>query len=919
MKYPRRRGYWLSCLLLFFFAALLPPALAWESGIQYSSARHSTFGIQNSELRRQKAEIKTPQLQKAEGRTSNSKFKIQRSKFPNSPTPQLSNSPTGHFEDFEAQGRRLYETRRFAEAVRAWQQAVEQAEGKGDGLRRALALSNVSLTQQQLGEWSAAADAITAALVQLGALGDSGHASADQRRVRAQALDIQGKLQFSRGQSEAAIATWQQAAADYRHLSDELGVTRTDINQAQALRSLGHYRQAQSLLVATTQRLQGQPDSLLKALALRSLGNVLRNTGALDASTETLQQSLALSRSLEATQASAETLLSLGHTARVQGDMATALQFYQQAVATTRDPTIQVSAQLHQVSGQIENQQWTTVQQVWPQIVESLTALPSGRTTAYAHIELAQDLITLYPHSSNDTTLYPQAAQLLVNALHQARQLEDPRAEAYSLGRLGYLYEQTQQWADADTLTKEALQIAQTINAADLSYQWQWQRGRLMQRQWVSTRSPNAYQQAITAYEQAIAALQSLRSDLVAVHPGVRFSFRDQVEPVYREFVELLLVDNPDQSSLQKARNTIEALQLAELDNFFREACIAPNQAIDRLVDQQDQHAAVFYAILLADRVEVVLKLPQQPLQHYATPIPKADAETVLQELRRSLLEPDQLLQSKDLAKQVYGWLIQPAMDALDQNAIQRLVFVLDSPLQTIPMAALYDGQHYLVENYSTVLAPGLQLVDPQPLEPNQLQTLAVGLAASRHGFPQLPNVASELDKITKAIPSHILLDQQFTVETLQTEMRSRSFPIVHLATHGQFSSDPSQTFVLAWDRPIQVNELDDFLRARDISRPDPLELLILSACETAAGDKRAALGLAGVAYRAGARSTVASLWTINDASTAEFMGQLYQALIDPSLPRAEALRHAQLSLLQNPQYQRPMFWAPYILLGNWL
>lgn len=489
----------------------------------------------------------------------------------------------------------------------------------------------------------------------------------------------------------------------------------------------------------------------------------------------------------------------------------------------------------------------------------------------------------------------------------------------YGLGRLGALYEQTQQWTEAEALTADALQIAQTIDAADLSYQWQWQLGRLKAQQWQLMRSPESYQQATAAYEQAIQALQSLRSDLVAVHPGVRFSFREQVEPVYRELVDLLLVDNPDQAALGKARDTIEALQLAELDNFFREACIAPNQAIDTVVDQNDQQAAVLYAIILANRVEVIFKLPQQPLQHYATPIPQVEAEAILTQFRRTLLEPDKLPRAQALGKQIHAWLIQPASDALEQNQIKRLVFVLDGPLQTIPMAALYDGQQYLIEKYSTALALGLQLVDPQPLARTQLQTLAAGLAAARHGFTPLPYVASELDTIDAAVPSQVLLDQQFTVEALQAEVRSRSFPIIHLATHGQFSSDPSQTFILAWDRPIQVDELDDFLRSRDVSRPDPLELLILSACETAIGDKRAALGLAGIAYRAGARSTVASLWSINDESTALLMDQLYQALANTSLSRADALREAQLALLQNPQYRRPMFWAPYVLLGNWL
>ena len=873
MKFSRRIGVWLSCLLLFLLSALLPLVLA-------QALMPADEGALPERVQARSA---------------------------------------------EQQARALYEGGQFAAALSAWQQVLEQAQEMP--LQRSLALSNLSLTQQQLGQWTAAEESITAALAQLARLTPS----VDQQQVRAQALDIQGRLQFSRGQAAAAITTWQQATETYRQLEDDYGLTRTDINQAQALRALGHYRQAQALLDETVQRLRGQPDSLLKALALRSLGTVLRSTGELEKSAEVLQQSLVLARSLNAPQAMAETLLSLGHTARIQEDTAAALQFYQQAVATSSEANIQISAYLHQLSVQIEDQQWAIAQALGPQISAQLADLPPSRTTIYAYIELAQNLMVLTDGVSDSlgrsSDTYEQIAQLLATAVRQSRQLQDPRAESYSLGRLGGLYEQTQQWTAAIDLTEQALLIAQPLEADDISYQWQWQLGRLLREQWERAReqsltpgeSAALYNRALTAYEQAVQALQSLRYDLVAVHPAVQFSFREQVEPVYRAFVDLLLKQNPDQAALQKARETLEALQLAELDNYFREACIAPDIALDAVIDQSAQRSAVLYSVMLADRIEVILKLPGKELQHYATPVPQAETEKILKELRQLLMEPHQGLKARSLSQQVYDWLIQPAASELAQNQIQTLVFALDGPLQNIPMAALYDGQQYLVERYSVAIAPNLQLIDPQPLEQIQLTTLAAGLSASRHGFSALEHVRSELDNIESEVPSEVLLDQQFTVEALEGEVRSRTFPIIHLATHGQFSSDPEGTFVLAWDRKIQVNELDNFLRSREISRPDPLELLILSACETAAGDDRATLGLAGVAYRAGARSTLASLWNINDESTALLMSGLYQALADRTLTRAEALREAQLSLLKDPKYQRPMYWAPYVLLGSWL
>jgi CHAT domain-containing protein len=165
-------------------------------------------------------------------------------------------------------------------------------------------------------------------------------------------------------------------------------------------------------------------------------------------------------------------------------------------------------------------------------------------------------------------------------------------------------------------------------------------------------------------------------------------------------------------------------------------------------------------------------------------------------------------------------------------------------------------------------------------------------------------------------VPTNILLNQSFTQTQLAGKLESIAFPIVHLATHGQFSSQAENTFLLTWEGRIQAKDLDQLLRDRQ-NRP-PIELLILSACQTATGDKRAALGLAGVAVRSGARSTIASLWSVQDDSTATLITQFYKALKQPGITRSEALRQAQLSLLRSPDYQHPYYWAPFVLVGNW-
>jgi CHAT domain-containing protein len=232
-------------------------------------------------------------------------------------------------------------------------------------------------------------------------------------------------------------------------------------------------------------------------------------------------------------------------------------------------------------------------------------------------------------------------------------------------------------------------------------------------------------------------------------------------------------------------------------------------------------------------------------------------------------------------------------------------------------MAALYDGKQYLIEKYAVAASPSLQLLPPRPLEKLKLKVLGAGLTQARQGFSALPNVGVELSEIASEVSKNeILLNHKFTSEALQQELDRANFPIVHLATHGQFSSQQAQTFLLAWNKPIRANEFGNLMRSKDPT--NTIELLVLSACRTAAGDRRAALGLAGIAVRAGARSTVASLWSLDDESSAQFMSAFYQGL-SSNLSKAQALRQAQLAMLQNPLYRSPRYWASFVLLGSWL
>lgn len=830
----------------------------------------------------------------------------------------------------EQQGRTLYEAGKFFEAATVWQQAAQAYQAQGDALNQAMVLSNLALAYQQLGMWPQATAAITQSLKLIQTQqnkSDSPH----RLNILAQALDTQGSLHFAQGQSEQALTTWQQAASTYEQAGDDAGVTRSLINLAQALKALGFYRRALTTLTQVNQTLQKQPD-VIKAAGLRSLGSVLQVVGDLDQSRTVLQQSLTIAQQLKSPQDIGQALFYLGNTARAQQDTKAALAFYEQAAigdkTTTRanasgSSNTKLQAQLNQLSLLLDTGQSLAAQALWPQIQSQIVNLPPSRTAVYARINFAQSLMKLgaslegrgaREEVSRSSKLAPRPsdiAQLLATTVHQAKSLKDQRAEAYALGSLGGLYEQTKQWSSAQDLTQQALLNAQAINAPDIAYHWQWQLGRLLKVQ-------GDVQGAIAAYTQAVNTLQSLRSDLVAINPDIQFSFRESVEPVYRELVSLLLQPGktqPSQQNLIQARQVIESLQLAELDNFFREACVDRKSA---QIDQVDPHTAVIYPIILADRLEVILSLPQQPLLSYATSLSQDQVESILEQLRQTLIVRTSR-EFMPFSQQVYDWLIRPAETDLANSGVNTLVFVLDGSLRNIPMAVLHNGNQYLVEKYNIALAPSLQLLDHKPLQRGDIEVLSAGLSEARQGFAPLESVALELNEIKSKVPSVVLLNQEFTSENFQAKIKSASFPIVHIASHGKFSSKAAETFILTWDDRLSVNELDNLLRSRTQNRQQMIELLVLSACETATGDKRAALGLAGFAVRAGAHSTLATLWAVNDDASVDLMSQFYEELTNTKEPLAEALRRAQLSLLHNRQYKHPIYWAPYVLLGNWL
>ncbi len=323
------------------------------------------------------------------------------------------------------------------------------------------------------------------------------------------------------------------------------------------------------------------------------------------------------------------------------------------------------------------------------------------------------------------------------------------------------------------------------------------------------------------------------------------------------------------------------------------------NQTLSEITRLTGYKPAILYVSIQDTQLEIRLLLPNGQPVFKRINVDKqqllAVARTFTNQIRlpRNMEETDYLV----TGKQLYDWLIAPIETELQNQEIKTLIFSMDSGLRTIPIAALYDGEQFLVEKYSLGLIPSLSLTDTSYVNLKQSQVLAMGASNfSDPSQPPLPAVPLELNLIVEENrwPGQLFLNEEFTVKNLKNQRHQQQYEIIHLATHGEFlSGGADQSYIQFWDQKLGLHEL----RNLKLNQP-PVELLVLSACTTAVGDEKAELGFAGLAVQAGVKSALASLWYVSDAGTLGLMTTFYQALLNAPI-KAEALRQAQLAMLK--------------------
>ncbi|MEO8326599.1 MAG: CHAT domain-containing protein, partial [Nitrospirota bacterium] len=518
--------------------------------------------------------------------------------------------------------------------------------------------------------------------------------------------------------------------------------------------------------------------------------------------------------------------------------------------------------------------------------------------------------------SEEHASVFTQAAESFREAVRSAKEIGDWKNESYGWGFLGELYQEEGRHEEALRLTQLAIRASQQGQAPEALYRWEWNTGRHL-------KNLGRMDEAILAYQRAIETLQPIRQELTVGLPHQPASFRESLGALFFETADLLL-QRADQMTdatkreglLFQTRDTIEALKTAELQDYFRDECVEANKARIQAIDKVSGTTAIIYPILFPDRMALLMSLGGT-IKKITVPV----QERVLAEkihLFRTLLEKRTTHQYLPHAQDLYDLLIRPLEPYLNEFGIQTLVFVPDGPLRTIPMGPLHDGKQFLIQKYAVAMTPGLTLTDAHPLDREHVNLLSIGLSEGVQGFSPLPNAKKEMKEIHDLFGGKTLLNEEFSISNLEQDLKEENFTIIHIASHGKFENEAKDSFVLTYDNKLTMDRLRELIGLFQF-RQIPLDLLTLSACETAAGDDRSALGLAGVAVKAGARSALATLWFINDQASSNLVNQFYLRLKETSLSKAEALREAQVALLDHPIYRHPGYWAPFLLINNWL
>ena len=855
----------------------------------------------------------------------------------------------------------------YQRAIDFLQQSLVIVREIDDQQIEAKTLGNLGLAYGSLGEYQRAIDFLQQSLVINRAIGD--------RQSEADSLGGLATAYGSLGEYQRAIGFLQQTLVIVREISDQQGEAASLGILGSIYDSLGDYQKAidffqQSLAIA---REIGSRQG--EANALGNLGIAYYNLGEYQRAIDFLQQTLAIAREIGDRQGEAYSLNNLGIAYRILGEYQRAIDFHQQSLAIAREIG----------SRQGEADALGNLGIAYRILGEYQRAIDSLQQTLAIAREIGDrqgeaDALGNLGIAYRILGEYQRAIDSLQQTLAIAREIGDRQGEAYSLNNLGTAWENQKHPEIAAIFYKSSINVYEAIRSdiTELERSLQTSYINSVEHPYRSLIDLFLKQGRILEAQQVLELLkvEELREFTRATYSNGQLQYDPIEQPVAEAHGTLInlgakIADcdpNCDQTlydqqiilegAFDETVKTFEANIRANRttdDVFYNPASLA-SDALD-IVNAQ-AGTVLIYPVVLEDTLWLLWTATGGVVG--SVEVPEANQEEISRTVvrfRELLTQRDaqSLIELKQVGQQLYSWLIEPLSTELDQNNIQHLVFAQDRATRYLPMAALYDGEQFLLENYtiSTVLSAALTDTTDRLGAVESANILGLGLDQAKEGFGVLPNVREELQSVIREgdadsagiYPGDIFMNEDFTFATLSEQVRRHR--ILHIATHGEFVPNIKDASYLV-DGNGQRLTIDQ-IGSLD-TQFNNLHLVVLSACQTAlGGESLDGTEIAGVSsYFLGknkAEAVLATLWRVDDAGTSLLMQRFYEFMATGALTKAEALRQAQLSLLNGEAtlenrfetlgidrgglvsdigssssaatLDHPYYWAPFILIGN--
>jgi CHAT domain-containing protein/Tfp pilus assembly protein PilF len=793
-----------------------------------------------------------------------------------------------------------------------------------------------------------------------------------------------GEVYRNSSQYELAIDFYEQSLAiarERKHLQGELNAVG---NLGTVYLSLAQYQQGILFYEEALSLSRQIGDRAGEGILLNNLGEAYRNLGDFQRAIQLHQESLAVAREIGNRQGEANALTNLGTAYWVLGDYQKIVTFYEQSLVIVQEIGDR------QGEGIILN----NLGEAYRYLGDYAQAIALYEQALAIAREIGDPGTAALPLNNigllnQITGNYSEAINYYEQSLVIKREIGDTAGEARTLANLGVLFGSQDQPDLAIVFLKTAVERYESIRAEIRELEVDLQQSytdtvagsyRLLADLLLETgRIPEA-QQVLDLLK--LEELREFTDTTRASWTGTTLAYTDperEVVDVHGSLIALggqvIACEATNCAELDNLYDQLEALK-AQYDAqvaVFNET-VQANRSQDDIFQDPDnlsgeaetllsayaangQNAVLIYPFVLEDKLWLVWAAAGGAIGGVEVPVSQGELAAIVRRLGELLQSPDSLTNLQATSQQLYEWIIQPLEAELIANNIDHLIFVNDRLTRYIPMAVLYDGQQYLLERFtlSTVLAPGLTDTRDRLTAIDESPVLGLGLTQAVRNWNPLPGVQTELDAIVRGgandplgiYPGQVLLDDAFTLEALKENVRN--YRILHMATHAAFVPGRAEdSFVVLGDgSQLTIRDIEAMER-----RLTNLHLVVLSACQTAlggsAGDGTEIAGISSYFLEIGrAETVIASLWSVNDISTSRLMQHFYEFLA-AGLPKAEALRQAQLTLLytedaqtrlaasdrglgvvtatapdqpddSSAQYTHPYYWAPFILIGNGL